>query len=118
MSFKFVNEAYTGIDAAGGTADTSYNLNGVFKNATYDQKFRLGNTGASETTFTCTASGLESSITDAVTFSTDGGLTWDTTAGVSGVQPNEISDIIIARLTVPDDAYLCSGTYLIRVDEV
>lgn len=117
MSFKFTNAGYTGRDAAGATADTSYDMGGLFKKQTKDQKFKIGNTGASEATFTITASGLESDLTSAVTFSVDQGDTWYTSAGVSGVAPNENSEVIIARFTVPDDAYLASGTFLIRVDE-
>lgn len=118
MTFKFINTSYTGMDAAGGTEEDGFDLTGVFKNQTIDSKFKIGNTGASEASFNITASGLESDITDAVSFSTDDGITFETTATVSGLQPNEISDTIITRFEVPEDAYLTSGTFLIRVDEV
>lgn len=117
MAHKFVNQGYTGIDANGATEDTSYDLGAIFWNQAKELIFRIGNTGSSTTDYQLSASGLNSGILGYVEFSDDHD-TWSETLTMSGVAPNRITDTLYCRFTCPDDAYVASGTFLIRVDEV
>lgn len=116
MSWKLVNKTYIGPDALGATEDTSYSLGYLFFEQAKEIVFCIGNTGSSVTDFRVTASGENSSIVDAVEFSKDS-RNWVDEVSFSGINPNEISDTCRCRFTVPDDSYISSGTFLIRVDE-
>ena len=122
MSFKWVHEDYTGFTAADATGDNTLEdddlaISGIMVGDTKEVAFRLGNDNSTATTFAVSASGLNSTINDDVQFSVDNGLSWETTANVSGVQPNEVTDLIRCRYTPDEGETTGVGSFLIRVDE-
>lgn len=117
MSWKLIDPSYTGRDAAGGTQLSSFDLDYVFHGQVREKAFRIGNTGSAQASFAFTASGVNTDLTAAVTFSTDQRGTYATSANVTGLDPNAISDTIWMKFTTPADAFTVSGTYLVRIDE-
>lgn len=119
MSFNWIDNGDTGFTALGATtiSDDDLEISGIFVGETEEVSFRLGNLGSSTTTFDISASGVNSTIIDDVEFSYDNGLSWDTTAHVSGVRPNECTDLIRCRYTPAEGEITGVGSFLIRVDE-
>ena len=120
MSFNWIDGGFTGftaLDASPLLADDDLEISGIFIGETEEINFRLGNTGASETTFDISVSGVNSTINDDVEFSIDNGLSWATSASISGVQPNDCTDLIRCRYTPAEGEITGVGSFLIRVDE-
>lgn len=122
MSFKWIHEDYTGFTAVDATGDNileddDLEISGIMIGDTKEIHFRLGNTGTSEASFQISASGVNSTIVDDVEFSEDNGLSWLTPACVSGLAPNEVSDLIRCKYTPAEGEITGTGSFLIRVDE-
>lgn len=117
MSFKFIAGEGTGFTALDEPVLSQLDLTGIFVGQKKRKSFRLGNTGAASTDFAISTSGLNSSINDDVQYSIDGGSIFATTATVSGIQPNEISQDIFVEYTPQEGDVLGEGSFLIRVDE-
>lgn len=119
MSFKFIDGDDTGYTAADSASLTDDDLtySGIFVGDTEELYFRLGNTGTTDKIFDISASGVNSTIIDDVEFSLDNGQTWATTASISGVKPNAVTDLIKMRYTPADGEILGVGSFLLRVDE-
>lgn len=118
MSFKFIEELDIALSAGDATEEDELDMGGIFIGQTKQVAFKLGNTGASETIFTITASGQNPTIVDDVEFSSDQGGTWETSATVSGIAPNAVTERILCRYTPGEEEITASGTFLIRVDEI
>lgn len=116
MSFKYIVNTNTAITAADATTISEIDFKGVFKGQTRQSSFQLGNTGSALATFTVSAAGGESDVTDNVSFSTDG-TTWPPNVSISGIAANEITPLIHVRYTPDVNDYTSSGTFLINVVE-
>ena len=116
-NFKFISEDFTGYTAADATTLDSFDLGALFKNSDNEFRFRLGNIGSSTFDFQLGVSGVNTDITDGVTFSEDGD-TFTSTIVVSGLIPNGVSDLLHCKLALDSDNYTTSGTFILRVDEV
>lgn len=117
MSFKYIAGNNTTLTAADADTLTSIDLGGIFKGQTKKSSFQIGNTGSGTTNFQCQVSGVESDVRANVNYSLDG-ETWATTATISGVEPNAISQVVQVRYTPDSDDVTTSGTFLIYVVEV
>ena len=117
MSYKFIVGTENQLTAAGLDAITSLEISGIFPTQTEEFSFRIANTGSAEAHFNITSSGVNSSVLTDVTFSDDNGLTFETTAQVSGVQPNAVSERVVGRYTPSAGSVLGVGSFLVRVDE-
>ena len=118
MSYKFISDEYTGFTSADADTLEELNVSGVFIGHEKRVGFRIGNTGTQVAEYTAFASGLNATIIDDVEFSSDNGTTFSTTATVSGIRPNEVSDRIVCKYTPAEGEYLGIGSFLIHVDEV
>ena len=117
MSFKFIEADATEYTAADATEEEELNVSGVFTQQDYYEAFRIGNTGSALADYDITTSGVNTTINDDVTYSIDEGENWETTATVSGVAPNEISERVRVKYTPDEGEYVGVGSFLIRVDE-
>lgn len=119
MSFKFIDEDNTFLTAADADeiTDDDLTMSGVFINEEYHQAFVIGNTGSNEAVYNISTSGVNASINDDVEYSVDNGITWDTTATVSGVPPNGVSERIRIKYTPAEGEYLGVGSFLLKVNE-
>jgi hypothetical protein len=113
--FAFVDVENTQIRAKEASTVTGINLNGIFT-AEYTKQFSLGNTGTEEENYIISSSGVNASVLDDVTYSTDN-VTFTSTLVVSGVQPNEISKIITVKYKPVEGDVHGFGSFMIRVDE-
>lgn len=116
MSFKFIDENYTGFTAADADELEDFSISGIFIGQEKRGAFRIGNTGSQTTGYSISASGLNTDILDGVNFSTDG-TTFSPTIGTSGVQPNQVSDLVRFSFQLTQGDPIGPGTFLIRVDE-
>lgn len=118
MSFKFINEDYTGFTAqdAGSVGDDELTCSGMFVEQEKILSFRLGNTGSSETNFAVTSSGVNADVLSDVSFSLDG-EDFTPSLTVSGIAPNHVTDIIKCKFAPDAGDVLGVGSFLIRVDE-
>lgn len=119
MSFKFIDEENTEFTAADASylTDDDLTMSGVFVNQEAQQAFMIGNTGSDLAIFNISTSGVNTTINDDVEYSIDNGNSWATTATVSGVEPNGVSERIRVRYTPAEDEYLGVGSFLIKVNE-
>ena len=78
-------------------------------------KFKLGNTGATQVTFTVVASGVNDALVADTSFSTDDD-TYESSASVV-VPAGEVSDVIYAKHTVREKAVVGSGIVRLHVTE-
>ena len=117
MSFKFIEEGSTEFTAVEGTEEQELTISGVFIDQDYTVGFRLGNLDATVSSYQVTASGINASIVDDVTFSVDNGINFETAVQVSGVQPNMISDRVVVKYRAQDEDVLGVGSFLIKVNE-
>jgi hypothetical protein len=116
MTFKLTDTTYTGMDAAGATEVTEFDLGSMFWGHKEVFSFRLGNTGVSGANFEITASGANADIVLGVDFS-DNKKDWETSVNIDSLGPNALSDTIWCRFTMPMEALVTSGTFLIHVEE-
>lgn len=116
MSFKFIANTNTTLTAADADTLTSIDMGAALKGQTKKSSFQLGNTGSSDTTFTCVVSGVESGIRSNVAYSLDGN-TWSSSVAISGVAANDITNLIHVKYTPDADDFTSSGAFLINVVE-
>jgi hypothetical protein len=117
MAVSFISNTYTGFTVSDTLAESFLDLGALFYNEEKEIAFRLGNSSSSEADYQILASGLNTEIVDAVTFSTDKS-TYSELIVVSGIQPNGLSDILYCKLTCPSNVASGECTFLIHVDEV
>ena len=119
MSWKFINDSYTGFVEGGSSAfyQTSENLGFMFYNQIKQIVFRVGNDGSEVANYAITVSGSNSALNAGVEFSKNR-MDWEDVVYHSGIQPNAVTDITWCRFTVPSDAFLTSGTFYMVVSEV
>lgn len=116
MTIKFVDKTDIHFTAGEATTVAGLDLGPVFSGDTKYSSFRIGNTGASAIDLSISVSGVNSSINNDVTFSLDG-ESYSSTVNVSGVMPNEITDLIRVKYASQEGDVVGEGTFLIRVDE-
>lgn len=115
---KFVPAESTALTTADAIELELLEVSGVFIDQKKEESFRIGNESITEAHYQITTSGLNTTINDDVEYSTDSGVTFETTATVSGIQPNQMSERIIVRYTPEQGELLGVGSFLIRVDEI
>jgi hypothetical protein len=117
MSIKFIDSSDVHFTAGEASEVDSLDLGAMLVSDTKFSSFRIGNTGSGETDLQITVSGDNTSINDDVDFSLDG-ITYSATVVVSGVQPNEVTDLIRVRYESQEGDVIGIGSFLIKVDEI
>ena len=119
MSWKFINDEYTGFVTAGASAffQNAEDLGFMFYNQKKEIVFRVGNDGSVPANYAITVSGSNSALNAGVEFSKDR-KDWEDVVYHSGIQPNAVTDITWCRFIVPSDAFVTSGTFYMVVSEV
>lgn len=117
MSFKFVLGQQVVTAASEATGATTKDVGGLFMGQGIINTLHIANTGSSTADYTVAASGVNTTIVTATSFSLDN-ISYTSSVMVSGVTAGTLSEIIFYKIAPAQGDVVGSGTVFLRADEV